>query len=340
VTATDPSGNVRTNTYRVSASGAGATYAYDPNGNLTQKTEGTDTWTYSWNAENLLTRVEKNAAEVARFSYDPIGRRVEKVAGGVTTSYVYDGEDILREVRGATVLKYVHGLGVDAPLARDDGAGLASLHADGLGSIVKMTNATGAVTLTRQYDAWGNPEVGTGEQGHAFTGREWDPETGLYYYRARYYDARSGRFIREDPVGLTGGLNRYRYVNDNPITLVDPFGSVPSCPGNCLWLGGGATGAVVLGAGVSYELGICKGECGWSIRQRLCTCTGFGLGGTLGKLGGTFASTAAQQEGWCVATPDVTVSGPGWIPNAAGIGPGLGLFYMWCDCSVEVVKAF
>jgi len=63
----------------------GATYTYDPNGNLTTKTEGTDTWVYTWNAENQLTKVEKNSVEQARFGYDPIGRRVEKVAGGVTT---------------------------------------------------------------------------------------------------------------------------------------------------------------------------------------------------------------------------------------------------------------
>ena len=63
----------------------------DPNGNLATKTEGTDTWAYKWNAENQLTKVEKNGAEEARFAYDPLGRRVEKVAGGVTTSYTYDG---------------------------------------------------------------------------------------------------------------------------------------------------------------------------------------------------------------------------------------------------------
>ena len=86
VVATDPAGNVRTNTYRVTASGTGATYTYDSNGNLNTKTEGTDTWAYEWNAENQLTRVTKNSVEQARFSYDPLGRRVEKVAGGVDHS--------------------------------------------------------------------------------------------------------------------------------------------------------------------------------------------------------------------------------------------------------------
>jgi YD repeat-containing protein len=102
VAATDPAGNVRTNTYRVTESGTGATYTYDSNGNLSTKIEGTDTWAYEWNAENQLTRVTKNSVEQARFSYDARGRRVEKVAGVVTTSYTYDGGDMLRELRGAS----------------------------------------------------------------------------------------------------------------------------------------------------------------------------------------------------------------------------------------------
>ena len=120
----------------------------------------------------------------------------------MTTSYTYDGEDILREVRGATTLKYVHGPASTSRWRVDDGTALTYFHADGLGSIVKVTNAAGAVTLTRQYDAWGNLEAGASEPGYAFTGREWDPETGLYYYRARYYDAKAGRFMSEDPIGL------------------------------------------------------------------------------------------------------------------------------------------
>jgi YD repeat-containing protein len=75
----------------------------DPNGNLTSKTEGTDSWVYTWNAENQLTKVEKNGAEVARFAYDPLGRRVEKVAGSVTTKYAYAHDTVLRETRGTAL---------------------------------------------------------------------------------------------------------------------------------------------------------------------------------------------------------------------------------------------
>jgi RHS repeat-associated protein len=230
VVATDPSGNSRTNTYRVSTSGAGVTYTYDSNGNLAQKTEGTDIWGYEWNARNELTRVTKNSVEQARFSYDPLGRRVEKVAGGTTTTYTYDSSHILREVRGASTLKYVAG-GIDKPLAVDDGTALSFFHADGLGSIVRMTNAAGAVTLTRHYDAWGSLQAGADQPGYAFTGREWDPETGLYYYRARHYDPKVGGFISEDTIGLGDGLSLYWYVDGNPTSLVDPTGHQSEGPG-------------------------------------------------------------------------------------------------------------
>jgi RHS repeat-associated protein len=195
----------------------------DPNGNLTTKTEGSDTWTYEWNAEDQLKRVTLNGNEVARFAYDPYGRRVEKVAGGFTTSYLYDGQDILREVRGGATLKYVQGPGIDQALAREEGSGaLTYHHADGLGSILKRTSPAGAVVHEYRYDAWGTIEAGNTEPGYAFTGREWDPETGLYYYRARYYDPRGGRFIGEDPAGSSGTL--YAYANNNPSRFVDPFG--------------------------------------------------------------------------------------------------------------------
>jgi RHS repeat-associated protein len=233
VQATDTTGNVATANYAVDVTATGASYTYDSNGNLTTKTEGTDTWTYSWNAENQLTKVEKNAVEVARFAYDPLGARVEKVAGGVTTSYTYDDEDLLREVRGGTALKYVHGLRIDEPLAAEYGAGLTYFHTDGLGTIVKTTTMSGAVAATRQYDSWGNLQTGADQAGFAFTGREWDPETGLYYYRARYYDPRLGRFISEDPLaslpgrmefGATLGYPLYAYANNSPASHTDPTG--------------------------------------------------------------------------------------------------------------------
>jgi RHS repeat-associated protein len=226
VEATDVTGNVIAKNYQVSVTATGASYTYDSNGNLSTKTEGSDVWGYEWNAENQLTRVTKNSVEQARFSYDPLERRVGKVAGVTTTSYTYDRDSLLREVRGGTTLKYIHHrYGLDNPLAQEDASGaLTYFHADALGSIAKHTSQAGTVVHEYRYDAWGNIELGATETGPAYTAREWDSETSLYYYRARYYDSRAGRFISEDPIGLQGGLNYYAYVDNTPTNLVDPFG--------------------------------------------------------------------------------------------------------------------
>jgi RHS repeat-associated protein len=215
--------------------------AIDPNGNLTQKTDNGHVWDYVWNAENQLIRVckdltppqtcDSDGVAVASFKYDPMERRIEKVAGGTTYSYTYDKEDIAREVRSdGTTRRYVHGPSIDEPLAWENGWGARTYyHADGLGSVVRHTDGDGLVVLDRRYDAWGNLESGQQEPGHAFTGREWDSEASAFYYRARYYDPSIGRFLSEDPIGFSGGLNFYAYVNGRPTTLADPTGLQASC---------------------------------------------------------------------------------------------------------------
>ena len=230
VQATDPSGNVRTSTYSVNVSSpGGATFTYDENGNTTQKVEGGDTWVYVWDAENRLVEVKKNAVTQATFRYDPMDRRVEKVAGGTTFRYVYDNEDWIRRTAtgGGTQVDVVHGPGIDEPLAQDSGGAVTYFHADSLGSVQKHTSAAGAVVQTIEYDAWGNALSGT-PGAYGFTSREPDAETGLQYYRARYYDARAGRFVSEDPIGLRGGINLFTYVRGRVANRIDPMGLVDS----------------------------------------------------------------------------------------------------------------
>ena len=123
---------------------------------------------------------------------------------------------------------------LDEPLKLTRGATTAYYHADGLGSVVALTSSTGAVIERYTYDVYGTPRItdaaGTVLTQSAvgnralFTGREYDQETGLYSYRARYYDSRIGRFLSRDPVGYTADLNLYRYVDHNPLTWVDPTG--------------------------------------------------------------------------------------------------------------------
>jgi RHS repeat-associated protein len=96
---------------------------------------------------------------------------------------------------------------------------------DGLGSIIGLSDATGALTAWTKYDPWGTVLASSGTiPQYGYTGREPDG-TGLVYYRARYYDPRSGRFTQRDPIGLRGGLNPYAYVGNNPVNFTDPGGT-------------------------------------------------------------------------------------------------------------------
>jgi RHS repeat-associated protein len=106
---------------------------------------------------------------------------------------------------------------------------------DGLGSISSLSNSAGALANTYAYDSFGNLTAFTGTLTNPFrfTGREFDSETGIYGYRARYYDPSAGRFSSEDPLGFGGGLNFYEYGYNNPTDFIDPFGlqsTRPGCP--------------------------------------------------------------------------------------------------------------
>ncbi len=76
---------------------------------------------------------------------------------------------------------------------------------DGLGSVVNLTDSLGKVIESYTYDEYGKP-LNSSSVGNRyfFTGREYDKETGLYYYRARYYDPTMGRFLAQDPIGYAG----------------------------------------------------------------------------------------------------------------------------------------
>ena len=135
VAATDPSGNLRTNTYQVSESGSTTNYTYDLNGNLT----GDGTKTYEWDAENRLTAVKQGATTLASFASDGQGRRSQKSAGGVTTTYVYDGNGLIEErLSTGVTLRHVSGPGIDRHWAVRDGASVVTYFlSDHLGSVVQ-----------------------------------------------------------------------------------------------------------------------------------------------------------------------------------------------------------
>jgi len=124
------------------------------------------------------------------------------------------------------VARYSQGLNIDEPLAELRGTATDYYQADGLGSITSLSDNTGALAQTYTYDSFGNTVATTGTVRNYFqyTGREFDTETKLYYYRARYYDVATGRFLSEDPAGFTSGSNFYAFIWNNATNLVDPLG--------------------------------------------------------------------------------------------------------------------
>ncbi len=217
-------------------------YQYDDNGNLTRKTllaTGNDTQ-YTYDAENRLTQVQEFAAgnptaiTTSSYRYDGLGRRIEKVANGQTKRYIYDGEDILLEYDGANVLqaRYTHGPGIDEPLAVTKGSATYFYHQDGLGTVTELTDSVGATAKSYSYDAHGKflELPGIIDQPYSYTGREFEAESDLYYYRARHYDPSTGRFLQKDPIGFKAGdVNLYWYVRENPQNYADPSGECPWC---------------------------------------------------------------------------------------------------------------
>jgi RHS repeat-associated protein len=217
-----------------------ASYTYDSNGNTLTKTVGSNTISYTWDYENRLTNVTlPGTGGTVTFNYDPFGRRIKKSSSTTTSVFAYDGDNLTEETNssGAVVSRYTQTQNIDEPLAMLRSSATSYYNADGLGSVTSLTNSSGAAAQTYTYDSYGNVTASSGSLMNPFqyTGRESDPETGLYYYRARYYDQSSGRFLAEDPLGFGGGDgNLYRYALGSPLMYVDPTGLTVTCTYNQL----------------------------------------------------------------------------------------------------------
>jgi RHS repeat-associated protein len=199
---------------------------------------------YTWDYHNRLTSVitKDNSGIVTKsvaYTYDAYDRRIAKVidsdgAGSdpaQTERMVYDGDNIALtfDGTGTQTHRYLHGPRVDEILADETTTGVNWALTDNQGTVRDAIDSNGVVLNHLVYDSFGQVTSETNTNvdfRYGYTGRERDEETGLDYYRTRYYDSLVGRFISEDTIGFNGGdANLYRYVANSPIRFTDPNGT-------------------------------------------------------------------------------------------------------------------
>ncbi|CAB5137262.1 hypothetical protein D3OALGB2SA_4008 [Olavius algarvensis associated proteobacterium Delta 3] len=223
---------------RISKAAGAVNTSYDANGNpLVVVVSPSVTIPYAYSIRDQLVATTDGNGSPVKFDYDHARMRVKKIDAAGETRYLYDDRSTLLEydTAGQTRIKYDYGDRLLSRVDVDPGPSgptrTSQFYAcDGLNSVVNLTADTGALQVSYQYDAWGNfrQMVGSSDNPKTYTGHEYDPETGLYYFKARYYDSDIGAFISQDSylgqVDNPPSLHRYLYAHANPLTYVDPTG--------------------------------------------------------------------------------------------------------------------
>ena len=235
-------------------------YAYDQNGNMTSRTVGGVTWTYTYNAENQLTQVKKNSQLVSEYGYDGDGNRVwakdyegylatnPKVTTYIGNYYEVRVEGYRQPTGGSpsqpctqaycAYFPYVANIVAEnisyyyadgQCIAMKNNGVVSYLYGDQLGSVSAVADGTGALVSKTLYFPWGTTRYasGTTPTEYAYTGQMQEGE--IYFYNSRWYDPELGRFMQADtfvpPTQGTQGFDRYAYVNNNPVNGTDPSGN-------------------------------------------------------------------------------------------------------------------
>ncbi len=211
----------------------GMTPGYDARGNMTS--DGAKTYEYDW-ANRLVAVKTSDGIAIATYRYDALNRRVTKSYAGQTTAYIYNGGQVIEEYEdGQFQRSFVYGIYIDDPIMMEDNAGNRYYYLkDRQYSVTALIDENGNSVETYKYTAFGLMTIldgqgvtiseSTVDNPYGYTGRRWDGESGLWYYRNRMYSAKLGRFMQRDPAGYMDGLNLYAYVRNNPLRYLDPAG--------------------------------------------------------------------------------------------------------------------
>jgi RHS repeat-associated protein len=227
ITATYDAAN-RMTALTLTATGQTFDLAYDTTGNLISKIDranSSNATLYTWDSRNRLVGIVAPGVN-ATFTYDSLGRRVGRTVNGESGAFVYEGRQVIGELRNGMVsTSILTGLAIDDVIARNTSAGARTYLTDALASVIALARDDQSIQNYYSYSPYGEVAVMGDDEGNSiqYTGREND-RTGLYFYRARYYDPILKRFISEDPIGLAGGGNVYSYVDGNPVGANDPTG--------------------------------------------------------------------------------------------------------------------
>lgn len=315
---------------------------------------------YSYSSSNQLIKIEVlkdilgQVTKTVDYKYDVLGRRIQKSvidaednSKSFTKRYLYYGSNIYAELDGSNnvLASYTH-----SPLRPDDilsvnvasagvTAGLAQSSGkyyylkDLVGTVTDITNTSGTVIQKYEYSIYGkifavrdgsgsdissNPVLATS---FTFTGREWDAESGMYYYRARYYDANTGRFMQQDPhpgklINPLTFSSKYTYAVNNPAMFSDPSGNLFFLAPVFVFLGkmiitaaisGVITGLISasISAVIAYAMGqdilaaFANGFTSGFVQGAVMGAIGFAAGGIVAAAGGS--ARAAQIAGGVAA---------------------------------------
>ena len=204
-------------------------FSYDNDGAVKSQND----LTYHYDAAGRLASVLDSGVQIAEYTYDANGRRIKKVTTDGTIVFHYDIQgNLIEEVdeNGVMLRQYIY-LDNNQPLAiiSAETDGVLFVHSDHLGTPRFLTNKDQKVVWASEQKPFGETTVTVSDIEYPIRlpGQYYDKETGLHYNEQRYYDPSLGRYLRNDPIGLEGGVNTYAYAQQNPLMYVDPDGRAP-----------------------------------------------------------------------------------------------------------------